>query len=257
MDHRAKEAVAALKAAAPVAAPTPVAAAAPAPTAAPAPAPASTPTVAAPGPTAAPPPETNALGSAAKKKLEEGDKQWADKNFREASFAYQSAVNAEPNNIEALFKLGNAYAKLGYYSQAIDRWSRVEQLSPDPSVKKSVQANVALARQKMEQTSASSPPEANKQPATAAVADSTRAQARQYYEAGVQFIGQRRYGEALNYLNECLKLEPALTVGYVARGSTLIGLRRFAEAAIDYGYAMKLDPGLSSPLYGLAKRTAA
>ena len=58
----------------------------------------------------------------------------------------------------------------------------------------------------------------------------------------MQLIGARRYGEALNSLNECLRLEPALTVGYVARGSTLIGLRRFAEAAVDYQYALRARP---------------
>ncbi len=250
---RAKEAIASLKAApAPAAvavAPAPVPTATPAPTPV-ATAPAATPAPAAAQPTAAEP--TNALGGAAKKKVEEGDKFWADKKYREASFSYQDAVNADPNNVEALFKLGNAYAVLGYYSQAIDRWSKVQQLSPDPAVKKSAQDNIARAQAKIASTGAS-PQDANKPPASGPVADTTRSQARQYYESGVQLIGQRRYGEALNYLNECLKLEPALTVGYVARGSTLIGLRRFAEAAIDYQYALKLDPNLSSPLYGLAE----
>ena len=69
----------------------------------------------------------------------------------------------------------------------------------------------------------------------------------------MQLINQRKFGEALSSLNDCLKLEPALSVGYIARGSTLIGLRRFAEAAIDYQYALKLDSNLSSPLYGLAE----
>jgi tetratricopeptide (TPR) repeat protein len=248
---RAKESIASLKTApAPVAtapAPVPVAAPVPAPT------PVATAPAPVPQPTATPAAEpTNALGGPAKKKLEEGDKFWADKKYREASFAYQDAVNADPNNVEGLFKLGNAYAVLGYYSQAIDRWSKVQQLSPDPAVKKSAQDNIARAQAKIASTGAS-PQDANKPPASGPVADSTRSQARQYYESGVQLIGQRRYGEALNYLNECLKLEPALTVGYVARGSTLIGLRRFAEAAIDYQYALKLDPNLSSPLYGLAE----
>lgn len=195
----------------------------------------------------------SALASVASRKLAEGDKLWADKKYREASFAFQDAVNAEPNNVEALFKLGNAYAVLGYYSQAIDKWTRVQQVSSDAAVKKSAQDNITKAQQKMAQAGGAAPPEQGRAATTGAAADSTRAQARQYYESGVQLVNQRRYGEALNALNECLKLEPALTVGYVARGSTLIGLRRFAEAAIDYQYALKLDPGMSSPLYGLAE----
>ncbi len=234
---KAKESIAALKAAAP--APAPVAVA-----------PAPAPTATAPAPVSAP--ATN-LGAVAAKKVAEGDKLWAEKKYREASFAYQDAVNGNPNDVEALFKLGNSYAVLGYYSQAIDRWNTVQQVSPDASVRKSAADNIARAQQKMNQTGGGSPQEANKAPGTGPVAESTRTQARQYYEGGVQLIQQRRYGEALNYLNESLKLEPALTVGYVARGSTLIGLRRFAEAAVDYQYALKLDPARSDALYGLAE----
>ncbi|MEW5743467.1 MAG: tetratricopeptide repeat protein [Myxococcota bacterium] len=240
---RAKESIAQLKAAPPAAAAAPVAAAA---------APAAAAAASNPPPAAAPPP-TGAMAPAAAQKMAEGDKLWAEKKYREASFAYQDAVNADPNNVEALFKLGNAYAVLGYYSQAIDRWAKVQQVSPDPAVRKSAADNIARAQQKMAQAGGATPQEANKPPGSGPVADSTRTQARQHYESGVQLIGQRRYGEALASLNECLRLEPALTVGYIARGSTLIGLRRFAEAAVDYQYALKLDPSLSSPLYGLAE----
>jgi tetratricopeptide (TPR) repeat protein len=238
---RAKESIAQLKAAQ-AAAPPPAAVAAAA-------APAAAAGVAAA--TSAPP--TGSLQAQGAQKVAEGDKLWAEKKYREASFAYQDAVNAEPNNVESLFKLGNAYAVLGYYSQAIDRWAKVQQLSPDPAVRKSASDNIARAQQKMQQAGGASPQEANKPPGSGPVADSTRTQARQHYESGVQLIGARRYGEALNSLNECLRLEPALTVGYIARGSTLIGLRRFAEAAVDYQYALRLDPSLSSPLYGLAE----
>lgn len=230
---KARESIATLKAAAP--APAPVATAPTPTTTQPAPAPAAN------------------LGSVAAKKVAEGDKLWAEKKYREASFAYQDAVNGNPNDVEALFKLGNSYAVLGYYSQAIDRWTTVQQISPDASVRKSAADNIARAQQKMTATGGGSPQEANKAPGTGPVAESTRTQARQYYEGGVQLITQRRYGEALNYLNESLKLEPALTVGYVARGSTLIGLRRFAEAAVDYQYALKLEPARSDALYGLAE----
>lgn len=242
---KARESIATLKAAQP--APAPVAVVTPPTnTTTPTPAPTTTTTTPAPAP-------GGNIGQLAAKKVAEGDKLWAEKKYREASFAYQDAVNGNPDDVEALFKLGNSYAVLGYYSQAIDRWTRVQQLSPDASVRKSAQDNIAKAQAKMTQTGGGSPQEANKAPGTGPVAESTRTQARQYYEGGVQLITQRRYGEALNYLNESLKLEPALTVGYVARGSTLIGLRRFAEAAVDYQYALKLDPARSDALYGLAE----
>lgn len=244
---RAKESIATLKAAAAVA---PVAAA-PAPVAAPT-APVTAPVVAAATATAAPTPMP-ALSPVAARKVAEGDQFMAEKKYREASFAYQDSVNADPSSIEALFKLGNSYAVLGYYSQAIEQWSKVTTLTQDPATTKSAKDNIARAQAKMAQAGGGSPQEQNKAPGTGPVADATRAQARQYYEQSVQLISARRYGEALNYLNECLKLEPMLAVGYIARGSTLIGLRRFAEATLDYQYALKLEPSLSAPLYGLAE----
>ncbi|MBE2249834.1 MAG: tetratricopeptide repeat protein, partial [Myxococcus sp.] len=193
------------------------------------------------------------LPSLSARKMQEGDAFMAEKKYREASFSYQDSVNADPNNVEGLFKLGNSYAVLGYYSQAIEKWSQVASLTQDPSVKKSAQDNISRAQQKLAASGGGSPQEAGKQPGTGPIADTTRQQARQYYEQAVQLINQRKFGEALSSLNDCLKLEPALSVGYIARGSTLIGLRRFAEAAIDYQYALKLDSNLSSPLYGLAE----
>lgn len=231
---KAKEALVALKtpAAAPVAEVTPT----PAPT---------------PGPPASPPAES--IASAAAKKVAEGDRFMAEKRYRDASFAYQDAVNADPKNVEALFKLGNSYAVLGYYTQAIERWNVVAQVSQDPTIKKSALDNITKAQAKMASTGGGSPQAQGKPPGSGPVADNTRAQARAYYEQGVKQIVSRDYGNALASLSACLQLEPALSVGYVARGSALIGLRRFAEAAVDYQYALRLDPNLGSPLYGLAE----
>jgi tetratricopeptide (TPR) repeat protein len=239
---KAKESIALLKTeAAPVALATPVAAPLPSPS----------PVAPAPAPAPAPEPAA-ALTTLAGRKLAEGDRAMQEKKYREASFAYQDAVNADANNVEALFKLGNSFAVLGYYSQAITSWQKVQQLATDAKVKQSAQDNITKAQQKLA-TTGGSPQEAGKPPGSGPVADTSRQQARQFYEAAVQYIGQRRYSEALSSLNECLKLEPALTVGYIARGSTLIGLRRFSEAALDYQYALKIDPSVSSPLYGLAE----
>lgn len=199
------------------------------------------------------PPPGQPIPAAAARRTADGDKFMQEKKYREASFAYADAVHADPSNVEARFKLGNTYAVLGYYAQAIDQWNAVAQLTQDASVKKSAQDNISRAQAKMASGGASSPQAAGKPPGTGPVADSTRTQARGYYEQGVKQIAGRDYGSALSSLSAALQLEPALTVGYVARGSALIGLRRFQEAAVDYQYALKLDPNMASPLYGLAE----
>ena len=119
---KAKESIATLKAAAlaPVAV-APVSASAVAPTPAPA-------------------------ATDAAKKIFEGDNLWASRNFRGAQLAYQDAVSGNPNDVEALFKLGNTYAVLGDPAQAIERWRKVQQVSEDPNIRQLASANIANAQ---------------------------------------------------------------------------------------------------------------
>lgn len=189
----------------------------------------------------------------AQKRIADGDRLVQEKKFREANFAYQDATNADPNNVEALFKLGTSYATLGYLSQAIDRWNRVAQMTNDPSIKKSANDNIAKAQARIAQMGGGSPQSQGLQPGSGPVADQTRTAARKAYEDGVKKINSRDYNGALNSLSEAIRQEPTLTVAYIARGSANIGLRRYAEAAADYQYAIRLDSGMASPLYGLAE----
>lgn len=195
---------------------------------------------------AAPSAPTAQARALATQKLAEGDKLLAEKKFREASFAYQAACEADDTSFEAHFKLGNALALLGHFPQAIDRWTRATKLSEDPAVRRSAEDNIARAQKKMGGG-------AGAIPGTGPQVELMRLEARRYYEQGVQLVIQRRYGEALAALNDCLRREPTLAVGYIARGSSLIGLRRYAEAVSDYQYALRLEPNLASPLYGLAE----
>jgi tetratricopeptide (TPR) repeat protein len=176
-----------------------------------------------------------------------------ERKYREASLAYQDAANADPNSVEALFKLGNSYAVLGFYAQAIERWNRVAALTQDPAVRKSAQDNVAKAQAKMAQVGGGSPQAQGKTPGSGPIADSTRERARQAYEDGVRLITQRDYATAAQSLTLAIQLEPTLAVAYVARGSANVGQRRYVEAAADYQYALKLNANLAAPLYGLAE----
>jgi tetratricopeptide (TPR) repeat protein len=191
------------------------------------------------------------LPGAAGKKLADGDRAMAEKRYRDASFAYTDAVHADPNSVEGRFKLGNSLAVLGYYQQAVDQWTFVTKLSKDPAVLAQAQGNITKAQAKIAQVG-SSPPAAGRPPGSGPVAETSRTQARSLYEQGIAQIRARDYGNALASLSSAVQLEPALTVGYLARGSALVGLRRFSEAALDYGYALKLEPASAAPLYGLA-----
>ena len=86
--------------------------------------------------------------------IAEGDRLMEEQKYRSASFAYEDAVRSDPNNIEALFKLGNAEGVLGYYTQATVNWSKAAQLTNDSAVRKAAVENVGRARQRMSEVSA-------------------------------------------------------------------------------------------------------
>jgi tetratricopeptide (TPR) repeat protein len=197
-------------------------------------------------------PERTPNPALAASRIRDGDALMKERRYREAAFAFLDASHADAGHVEALFKLGNAMAVLGYYGKAVEQWERAATLTQDAAIRQSAQDNVARARAKMAQAGAS-PQAAGQPPGSGPVADTTRAQARRAYEQGVQRIGGRDYGGALTSLTQAIQLEPMLAVAYTARGSANIGLRRYAEAAADYQYALELEPGAASPLYGLAE----
>jgi tetratricopeptide (TPR) repeat protein len=205
-----------------------------------------------PQPSALPPGGTPAPALAAAR-IADGDQLMKDSRYREAAFAYQDASNADPSNVEALFKLGRAYATLGYLQQAVDRWKRVLQLTQDENIRKTTQDNITRAEARMAQVGGSSPPAQGLPPGAGPIANTTRERARQHYEQGVLQINAKDFQAALTSLTQTIQLEPTLAIAYVARGSANIGLRRFAQAASDYQYALKLEPKLASPLYGLGE----
>ncbi|MBI5545361.1 MAG: tetratricopeptide repeat protein [Deltaproteobacteria bacterium] len=85
----------------------------------------------------------------ARLKVEEGLKARSEGRQRDALFALQDAANADPNNAQAVFELGKAYAILNYYPQAIERWQRVVSMTVDESIKAAALQNIDKARQKM------------------------------------------------------------------------------------------------------------
>jgi tetratricopeptide (TPR) repeat protein len=185
-------------------------------------------------------------------RMRDGDALLKERRYREAAFAFLDAVHADGGNVEALFKLGNVLAVLGYYGQAIERWNRVAQLTSDEAIRQSAVENVARAQGRVAQQGGS-PQAQGVAPGFGPVAETARAQGRRFYEQGVQRIQAEDYAGAVQSLTQAVVLEPTLAVAYTARGSAYIGLRRYAEAAVDYEYSLRLAPELASPLYGLGE----
>lgn len=226
---------------------------------APAPLPAPVATTPAPA-TAVPPANVPApVASAATAKIAQGEAHFSAKQYREALFDFQDAVNADPSNAEALFDLGKTYAVMGYYPQAIDRWQRVTELASDPGVRQRAQENIKRAQ---ERTAASASPPAA--PATPSAPGATPTPspspapvggdiARAKYEEGVALINQRQYQPAVEALTAALAANPSSAQAMAARGSARVGLRQYPEAVEDYQGALRLDANMATPLFGAAE----
>ncbi len=206
--------------AAPAAAPTP------APVAVPAPAPAQSP---------------------ADAYIARGDALLARNDFKNGLYAYQDAVRADPNNAMAHFKVGVAYAQLGYYPQAVDEWNRVLAIDPNNV---GARENIQRAQQRMgvaEQQAQTAAPPPNVDPAQA------QQLSKQDYDQAVQLIQARRYQDAVTSLTQAIQLRPDFSVAYVARGSAMVGLGRFQDAVQDYLHGLSLNGNQAAPLFGLGE----
>jgi tetratricopeptide (TPR) repeat protein len=184
--------------------------------------------------------------------IAEGDRLMEENKYRPASFAYQDAIKSDPSSIEALFKLANSEAVLGYYTHAVVAWSKVMQLTNDAVIRKSAEENIARAQKKMIEVSIR-PIQLSGPPTPLAPPDPARGQARAAYERGVKQIDGQDYAGALQSLSQAIELQPNLALAYTARGSANMGMQRYPEAVSDYQSALKMDVNLATPLYGLGE----
>lgn len=169
-------------------------------------------------------------GSAPASDLKRGDAAFAAKDVRAALFAYQDAIRAAPDSVEALVKAGAAYARLGHDDEAIAWWTRALQLDPRNAA---ALDGLAAARERR-----------------AALAEDDSAA---HYVRAVALIRDRKFDEGAAELDRALAQKPDFAVALVARGSARVGQGRLEDALADYTAAQKADPQLAAPLLGLAE----
>ncbi len=217
-------------------------AAAPPPAEAPAPAPA---LAAVPAPSPASPAAAD---------IAKGDAFLAQNDLKDGLYAYQDAVRAAPNDAIAHFKVGVAYARLGYYPQAIDEWNRV--LAIDPT-NQGAKENIRKAEARMGAAAPApavvpAPTPASPAPAPMDPVQAQALAAKEYGQA-VGLIKAGRYQEATAALGRAITARPDFAVAYVARGSAEVGLGRFHDAVQDYLKGLSLNGNQAAPLFGLGE----
>jgi tetratricopeptide (TPR) repeat protein len=178
--------------------------------------------------------------------LARGDKAFAAKDWRVALFAFQDAIMAAPDNVEARVKAGQAYEKMGHDDEAATQWNKALELDP-----KNVAAKQLLAAARDRRAGAIASPPAPPPPPLVTPAD--EAAARAHYTKAVSLINERKYDEGAAELDLAIAAKPGFALALVARGSARMGQGRNRDALADYEAAQKADPTLASPLFGLAE----
>lgn len=208
----------------------------------------------------------------ARQRVAEGLRLRSEGKTRESLFALQDAVNADPNNPQAVFELGVAYAMMNYLPQAIERWERILTLPVPEENKVSARENIARARQKLAgvaPTAPSAQPVASAQPAAAPTQPVDSAPqnvvvvpppmdvAQDAYNQGVRLYTEQKYAEAAAAFGRAIAAKSDFVQAYVGRGSAHLAIRDFNAALADFGQAMRLDNRMASPVFGVAEALVA
>ncbi len=194
----------------------------------------------------APDPATSA------KKMAEGDAWLRQNKAREALFAYQDAVAADPKSPDALFRVGLAYAHLGYFPEAIQRWQKViDDPTSSAELRQRARTNLDKAREKLAGKGSSAIPPPTAAAPTTPPSDALVLGKQKYDEANALYV-QRKYADAIGLYDLALKLRPGWANAHVGRGNALLGAGKAALAKVDFEQATALAPGSAAPLFGLA-----
>jgi tetratricopeptide (TPR) repeat protein len=180
-------------------------------------------------------------------KMKAGDQALASKKGRDALFLYQDALAADPQSPDALYRVGLAFASLGYLPEAVDRWERV---AGAPSAAESLrqQARGVLERaqkQGLQVTMPATPRAAP--PGPAPMPDAALAA----YQHAVQLYGQKRYADAAAQFTAALAARPDLAYALVGRANAQTALGQLDAAAADLEKAAQMAPTSAAPLYSL------
>lgn len=72
-------------------------------------------------------------------------------------------------------------------------------------------------------------------------------------DKGIDKFYQADFNDAINYLNESIKLKNDFEVSYFYRGACLQAIEKFDDAILDYTKAISLNPKMTDAYYNRAK----
>ena len=151
----------------------------------------------------------------------------------EAMDCYRQSLKIKPGNADALYNLGNAFARLRDWDNAIVDYRRALEITPDQADILDNLGFALVAKQQFAEAIANFNAALKLNPDSASAHNNL---------ATVLFI-QHRFDEAGQHYREALRLTPDNPQIYANLGDTLVRLGRIAEAVQCYQETLRLNPG--------------
>ena len=203
-------------------------------------------------------PERESLCNA---KMAEGVSLRADGKGRDAVFALQEAVQANPKNMRALYELAEAYASLDYFAQAAERWERVLEADIPQALRSQTKDKLANAYRQMD---ARGIPHKGSENSTKVIPLQKKAdalpttkpmdpKAQEAFLKGTVLFNDRDYEGAIHQYDIAIVIHPDISELYSARGSAWLASNDPTRALADFTQARHHGPALALPIYGMAE----
>ncbi|MBI5524998.1 MAG: tetratricopeptide repeat protein [Deltaproteobacteria bacterium] len=186
----------------------------------------------------------------------EGDAHYKARSYPNAVTSYRDAIYRNPNNVEAHYKLGLAYAVTNRLDLAVASWKKVVELDPGNA---GARDNIAKAEARLRGAAPVAQPVAPPAPAVQPLPQQPSAAAQpamgfgELFQAAMAANGRNDYQGAVNLAAQVLRMKQDFAPAYVVQGDAFIGLGQMQQAIQAYNNARAFDSGLSAPLHGLAE----
>ena len=207
-------------------------------------------------------PERESLCNA---KMAEGVSLRADGKGRDAVFALQEAVQANPKNMRALYELAEAYASLDYFAQAAERWERVLEGDIPEALRSQTKDKLENAYRQMDargiphkgSTQAAKVIPLQKKADAGVQSKPMDPKAQEAFLKGTVLFNDKDYAGAIQQYDIAIVIHPDISELYSARGSAWLASNDPTRALADFTQARQHGPALALPIYGIAEASYA
>lgn len=158
----------------------------------------------------------------------------------EAISEYKRATEGDENYSAARYNLGNAYNQKGLYSQALSEWQVVLEQDPnDEAARNNIKVvQGLLAKQPTPSVLASNGRQGTQRPA----GQGSPSDAKEYFDRGVESFNDGKFDDAIESLEEAVKIDPDFAQAYMEMGRAYHKKKRFQKARAAYQKSLALEP---------------